>query len=199
MKLPPVTLGRGRSGAYRGTQPVARVAPPRAAVASPPPPRRWYQRRVSELEERRRFERALHDGVLQDLIALTVQLQLARQLLTSDDGEAAALLEELRQDVHKTIGSVRTLANEIYPSILDARGLGDALRGVPHVRAHDLRRHSPELEAAVYFCCVTADAEIDVYENDDDEGLRIELRGTVSSPLRALAEAAGATFYESAR
>jgi signal transduction histidine kinase len=152
---------------------------------------------VSELADRRRFERALHDGVQQDLIAIAVRLQLARQLLATDAAAAAGELEELEREVHSAIESVRALAADIYPPTLDARGLGEALRALPHVRVHAVGRHSAELEAAVFFCCVDGDAEIDVY--DADGGVRLEVRGSVSPRFRALAEAAGASFSEAAR
>jgi signal transduction histidine kinase len=152
---------------------------------------------VSDLAERRRFERALHDGVQQDLIALAVRLQLAQELLATDAGEAALVLEELRNDVHTALDSLRALSAEIYPPLLDARGLRDALNGIPRVRLHDVGRHAPDIEAAVYFCCLESPAEIDVYEADGR--LRIEVRGTITSRFRELAEAAGVTFHESAR
>src|SRR5437016_3531332 len=48
--------------------------------------------------ERRRIERELHDGAQQHLVALVVNLQLARRLLESDPAGANALLEELGRD-----------------------------------------------------------------------------------------------------
>jgi signal transduction histidine kinase len=152
---------------------------------------------VNEVIERRRFERALHDGVQQDLIALAVRLQLAQDLLADDPAAAAALLEELRGDVHATLGALQALSAEIYPALLDAHGLRAALSGVPRVRVHDVGRYVQVLEAAVYFCCLESEAEIDVY--DEDGVVRIEFQGTISPRFRELAEAAGAVFYDSAR
>lgn len=152
---------------------------------------------MSDLTERRRFERALHDGVQQDLIALAVRVQLAQELLATDAGAVADLLEELRGDVHTALDSLRALSAEIYPPLLDARGLRDALAGFSGVRVHEVGRHPSDLEAAVYFCCRESAADIDVYE--DDGRLRIEFSGPISQDFRQLAEAAGATFYESAR
>jgi signal transduction histidine kinase len=152
---------------------------------------------VSEVIERRRFERALHDGVQQDLIALAVRLQLAENLLADDPVAAAALLEELRRDVHTTLAAVQALSAEIYPALLDAHGLGTALSGMPRVRVHDIGRYAQELEAAVYFCCLESEAEIDVY--DEDGVLRIESQGAISPRFRELAEAAGAVVHDSAR
>ena len=51
--------------------------------------------------ERRRIERELHDGTQQDLVALAVNLQLARELADADPPAAKSLLEELRDDVQK--------------------------------------------------------------------------------------------------
>jgi signal transduction histidine kinase len=152
---------------------------------------------VDDLAQRRRFERALHDGAQQDLIALAVRLQLAQELLASDRDAAAELIEELRRDVHLTLDSLRELSAEIYPPLLDAFGLQEALRGISRIRVHDVGRHPLDLEAAVYFCCVESEAEIDLHE--DDRGLRVGFRGDLPPRLRRLAEAAGATFYESAR
>ena len=152
---------------------------------------------MSEVIERRRFERALHDGVQQDLIALAVRLQLAQGLLADDPAAAAAMLEELRGDVHTTLAAVQALSTEIYPALLDAHGLQTALSGAPRVRVHDVGRYAQDLEAAVYFCCQESEAEIDVY--DEQGAVRIEFQGTISPRFRELAEAAGAVFYDSAR
>ena len=65
----------------------------------------------------------------QDLIAVSVRLQLARRLAASDLPAALALLDEIEDDVRGALDRVRALANEIYPSVLEARGLPDALRG----------------------------------------------------------------------
>jgi signal transduction histidine kinase len=109
--------------------------------------------------ERQRIQHALHDGVQQDLIAIVVRLQLARQLTTSDQPAALVLLEEMRGDVREALHRVQALAEEIYPGVLDARGLPDALSaaaaaaGVPAtVEATGLGRHAAHVEMAVYLC-----------------------------------------------
>ena len=65
--------------------------------------------------ERRTIERALHDGVQQDLIAVSVRLQLVRQLAGADLPAAIALLDEIGRDVRGALERVQALANEIYP------------------------------------------------------------------------------------
>ncbi len=109
--------------------------------------------------ERRRTERALHDGVQQHLVALAVNLQLARQLAGSDPEALSAILDELTRDVHEALESVRVLARQIYPPLLLDRGLADALRNAAaeagaSVEMATSDRFPPEVEAAVYFCCV---------------------------------------------
>ena len=113
--------------------------------------------------ERRRIERELHDGVQQHLVALAVNLQLARQFADTDPGAAKAILEESARDVREALESVRDLGLRIYPPLLSALGLGEALRaaaaeaGLPtRVEAPTLERYAAEVEAAVYFCCLDA-------------------------------------------
>lgn len=102
--------------------------------------------------ERRRIEEALHDGVQQDLAATVVALELARELLDSDLVAARGVLEELAAQVEGALERVRALAGTVYPSILPARGLTDALRSL-EVETVNLERYPLEVEEAVYFSC----------------------------------------------
>ncbi len=102
--------------------------------------------------ERRRIEEALHDGVQQDLAATVVALELARELLDSNPAAARSALEELAAQVEGALDRVRELAGTVYPSILPARGLTDALRSLD-VETANLERYPLEIEEAVYFSC----------------------------------------------
>ena len=102
--------------------------------------------------ERRRIEDALHDGVQQDLAATVVAVELARELLDSDPAAARRVLQELAPQVEASLERVRALAGTVYPSILPARGLTDALRSLD-VETADLERYPLEVEEAVYFSC----------------------------------------------
>jgi signal transduction histidine kinase len=113
--------------------------------------------------ERRRIERALHDGVQQQLVALVVNLQLARQLADSDPEATKAQLEDIARDARAALEDVRELAHGIYPPLLLDRGLAEALgaaalaASIPtRLEAPQLDRYPPEIEATVYFCCVEA-------------------------------------------
>jgi signal transduction histidine kinase len=113
--------------------------------------------------ERSRIERDLHDGAQQHLVALVVNLQLARQLVDSDPAAAKTLLEEIGRDARDALDSVRELAYGIYPPLLLDRGLAEALSAaasrveIPsQVEATAVDRYPIEVEATVYFCCVEA-------------------------------------------
>jgi histidine kinase len=127
--------------------------------------------------ERRRIEGELHDGVQQDLAAVSGTLQLALQLLDSDPAGARALLEEIEREARAALERVRVLAREIYPSILVSRGLAAALAGRAAVRVPE--RYPLELEEALYFSCVALLADSTtarIWEEDDV--LRLEAEGS---------------------
>ena len=128
-------------------------------VTEPSPALRAHLVAVAD-GERRRIERALHDGVQQDLIAVSVRLQLGRRLAGTDLPAAIALLDEIGRDVRDALVRVQALADEIYPSLLEGRGLVASLCGSASptgvsvtVDAAELGRYPEETEAAVYFCC----------------------------------------------
>jgi signal transduction histidine kinase len=113
--------------------------------------------------ERRRIERDLHDGAQQRLIALSMELRLARQALTADPAAAAARLDVAGAAVDEALDELTDLAHGIYPPILREAGLPAALRTA--VRRHpspvrldveELARQAPAAEAAVYFAVLEA-------------------------------------------
>ena len=127
--------------------------------------------------ERRRIEGELHDGVQQDLAAISGTLQLALQLLDQDPAAARALLEELEQETRSALDRVRVLAREIYPSILVSRGLTAALAARAEIRVPE--RYPLEVEEAVYFSCIAlVDDSMTVRVWANDSVLRLEVEGS---------------------
>jgi signal transduction histidine kinase len=113
--------------------------------------------------ERRRIERNLHDGAQQHLVAIAVKVRLLEQLAERDPERAHSLMTQLQDDVRSAIEELRSLAHGIYPPLLSSSGLGQAMsaacRRAPlpaEVEADGVGRHSPEVEAAIYFCCLEA-------------------------------------------
>src|SRR6185436_4321263 len=80
--------------------------------------------------ERRRLERDLHDGAQQRLVALSLQLGLARRKLEDDPVIGGRLLDAARGELDRALEELRELARGIHPAILTDRGLGAALEAL---------------------------------------------------------------------
>jgi signal transduction histidine kinase len=114
-------------------------------------------------EERRRIERDLHDGGQQRLVALRIRLELAEELMKQDPGRARNMLHLLGGELDAALDELRSLAAGVFPSLLAARGLPDAIRTaalqspVPtSVEVEGSDRYPNEVETAAYFCCIEA-------------------------------------------
>jgi signal transduction histidine kinase len=79
-------------------------------------------------EERRRLRRDLHDGLGPALAGITLKLDAARNLLTSDPSAANALLIDLKKQTQAALTDIRRLVYELRPPTLDELGLVQALR-----------------------------------------------------------------------
>jgi signal transduction histidine kinase len=111
---------------------------------------------------RREIERNLHDGAQQRLVALRMRLADAEAQAVSDDALRRSL-GELGADTEETIDELRSLAHGVYPAVLVDHGLASALTSVALRAPLTVRvdvglegRLAPEIEAAVYFCCLEA-------------------------------------------
>ena len=108
----------------------------------------------------RRIERDLHDGAQARLVALAMNVGLARTKLAegSDPAEASRLLDSAHSDAKHAIAELRDLARGIHPPVLDA-GLDAALEtlaanSVLPVRLYTAvtERPEPAIETMMYFC-----------------------------------------------
>ncbi|MGK5632873.1 sensor histidine kinase, partial [Streptomyces sp. URMC 123] len=75
----------------------------------------------------RRIERDLHDGAQARLVALAMDLGLAKEKLLDDPETAARMVDEAHGEVKLALQELRDLARGIHPAILTDRGLGPAL------------------------------------------------------------------------
>jgi signal transduction histidine kinase len=113
-------------------------------------------------ESRRMIERNLHDGAQQHLVALAVKVRVLAMKLGKEDAELANAFDEFHDDIQATIEEVRELAHGIYPPLLRDHGLREALGNAagrsPLPVAVDAvaERFTPDIESAVYFCCLEA-------------------------------------------
>ena len=76
---------------------------------------------------------------------------------------AREMLHRLVDDVDGVLEELRSLAAGVFPAMLAAHGLPDAVRGAAmqsplpvHVVIKGSQRHPAEVETAAYFCCLEA-------------------------------------------
>jgi signal transduction histidine kinase len=138
------------------------------------------------------IERALHEGVQQHLVALSVNVQLAKSL-AADPTAARALLEEMEGDVQHALDEAAQLAQRIYAPLLEVGGLAAALRsaavsaGVPaSVDVSAGSRYQAEVARTIFLCWLEtlenhegeASAMISVREGD--EAITFEIVGSAA-------------------
>ncbi|WNE98102.1 sensor domain-containing protein [Streptomyces luomodiensis] len=106
----------------------------------------------------RRIERDLHDGAQARLVALAMDLGLAKEKLEDDPEAAAKMVDEAHGEVKLALQELRDLARGIHPAILTDRGLGPALSAlaarctVPVTVTVELpERPAPAIEGIAYF------------------------------------------------
>ena len=152
--------------------------------------------RVSELEtsrsaavdsaevERRRIERDLHDGAQQRLVALAMDLGVARQRLEHDPDEGKALVAAAHEEVKAAIKELRDLVRGIHPVILEDRGLDAALSAVvarapvPVTLKVDVKaRPSPAVESTAYFVVAEALTNVARHAQASRASVEIARRG----------------------
>ena len=114
--------------------------------------------------DRREIERALHDGVQQDLVALAVDVQRLAGLVDNDPGAARALPgRDGGSNVREALDETAELAQMVYPPAARRARLGQRLE----VCGGERWRHGPGRcsggsrrtaadHAAVYWSCVEA-------------------------------------------
>ncbi|MFI0965411.1 histidine kinase [Streptomyces sp. NPDC021080] len=108
--------------------------------------------------ERRRIERDLHDGAQQRLVALAVNLGLAKATLGDLPEEARKVIDEAHREAKEAISELNDLVRGLHPAVLEDRGLDAALSGVAarlpvpvRLSVNLERRPSPTVEAVAYF------------------------------------------------
>ncbi|WP_432041675.1 sensor histidine kinase [Streptomyces cadmiisoli] len=106
----------------------------------------------------RRIERDLHDGAQARLVALAMDLGMAREKLAEDPRAAARMVDEAHGEVKTALQELRDLARGIHPAVLTDRGLDAALSAVAsrctvpvHVEVDLAARPAPAIEGIAYF------------------------------------------------
>jgi signal transduction histidine kinase len=130
--------------------------------------------------ERRRLERNLHDGAQSRLVALALNLRLARMTVT-DDSDTAALLDGSIDELGQSLKELRDLARGIHPAVLSERGLEPAVRAlaarapVPvDIVGRAAGRLPAAVETAAYFVVSEALTNVSKYAQAGHATVRVE-------------------------
>jgi signal transduction histidine kinase len=106
-------------------------------------------------EARRRIERDLHDGIQQQLIALSFR---ARALTRKLPDDLSAVVAELAEGLKDVSDELREVSRGIHPTILTEAGLGPALRALGRRSSVPIdvdvrldQRMPTSIEAAAYY------------------------------------------------
>ncbi|WP_250903456.1 histidine kinase [Actinomadura sp. NEAU-AAG7] len=154
------------------------------------------QRRVEDLTEsragvvdaadaeRRRIERDLHDGAQQRLVALAVNLGIARATLTGLSAEARRVIDDAHTEAKQAVAELNDLVRGLHPAVLDDRGLDAALSGVaarapiPVRLSVDLATRPPATaEAVAYFTVSEALTNVVKHARASKAEVTVERRG----------------------
>jgi signal transduction histidine kinase len=115
------------------------------------------------LAERRRIERDLHDGAQQRLVALAMELGLAKIKMDSDPEAAREMVDKAHLEAKQALADIRALVRGIHPAVLTDRGLDAAISAlagrcpVPVGVVVELDSRPPEVvESTAYFVVAEA-------------------------------------------
>lgn len=129
-------------------------------------------------EERRRIERALHDGVQQRLVALGMLIGRARR--SDDPARVGDLLRQAHEESGRALDELREVAWRIYPTALDDGGLPAALEtvaersGLPvQLRVRALGPVDTAIAAAGYF--VVSEAVTNAVKHSGADAITIDV------------------------
>ena len=103
-----------------------------------------HQMAESREDERRRLARELHDGPLQDLHALHMQLSLAAATLDADVG-AGPRVRGAQDDAHTVVQDLRRITEALRPPALGPFGLAAALTA----HADRFRQRNPGIDVVL--------------------------------------------------
>ncbi|MFC0042162.1 sensor histidine kinase [Actinomadura rayongensis] len=130
--------------------------------------------------ERRRIERDLHDGAQQRLVALAMNLGLARETLTDVPEPARRVIVEAHEEAKAALAELRDLIRGLHPAVLADRGLDAALSGVAArvplpvtLRVDVAERVASTVEAVAYF--VVAEALTNVVKHAGAASVEVDV------------------------
>ena len=132
-------------------------------------------------EQRRRLERNLHDGAQQRLVAVALNLRLARARLGPESEIAAGLIDDASRELDAGLAELRELARGLHPAIPGDHGLPHAVASLAarlpipvDVDAPLAERFPEHVEATAYYC--VSEALANVTKHAGAEQARVSIR-----------------------
>ena len=129
---------------------------------------------------RRKIERDLHDGAQQRLVAMTLEVRMARARVNQEPETAAPFLDHLAEELSAASAELRELARGIHPAVLTERGLAPAIsaladRAPVPVEIVELPevRFAPAAEATAYFTVAEALTNVAKYADASHASVRL--------------------------
>ncbi|WP_245667718.1 sensor histidine kinase [Actinomadura macra] len=134
--------------------------------------------------ELRRIERDLHDGAQARLVALSMNIGLAEEMMKHDPETAQKLLAEARASSGTALTELRDLVRGIHPPVLAERGLDGAVRALAltlplpvDVRIDLPGRADAPVESAAYFAVAEILANVVKHSGAQRAWVQIEHSG----------------------
>lgn len=129
------------------------------------------------------FDRDIHDGVQQHIVASVIDLQLANERFDSDPAAVRDGLRSALQSLQAGLEELRQLASGLHPRVLTRGGLQGALDAIAaksripvKVKAPD-GRYPSQVEAAAYFVVAEGLANVAKHARASQAQVRVEELG----------------------
>jgi signal transduction histidine kinase len=135
--------------------------------------------------ERRRIERDLHDGAQQRLVALAMNLGIARETMPDLPDEVRQVIADAHEEAKEALTELRTLVRGLHPAVLEDRGLDAALSGIAaraplpvRVSVDVHHRSTATVDAVAYFVVSECLANIAKHSQASSADVEVRSDGT---------------------
>jgi signal transduction histidine kinase len=149
-------------------------------------------------ETLRRIERDLHDGAQQRLVALALDLGLAKERLRSGEtpDRVLELVDRAHEEAKQSIVELRELVRGIHPAVLSDRGLDAALSALAArspipvtVQVSPMDRPPAHLEATAYFVVAEALTNLAKHSGATRGSIKVDRSFSAISAISAVSAA----------
>lgn len=156
----------------------------------------------TQAAEIRRIERDLHDGAQARLVALSINLGMAEQVLESDPFTARELVAEARASTSHALTELRDLVRGIHPPVLADRGLVGAVQALAlatpievEVAAEVIRPLPAPAESAGYFAMAEVLTNVIKHSGASHAAILLHYDGTLLR-MRVIDDGVGGALVE---